>query len=59
MLGPYVYKLYDYFNYSDYDKAVLFIFGYLTSGICGIFIGSIADKFGRKLTAFYFVSFSH
>ena len=48
MLGPFVYQIYAFYLYSDYDKAVLFVFGYLTSGIFGIFIGSLADRFGRK-----------
>eukprot|EP01084_Bolivina_argentea_P134059 236534_1 len=54
MLGPYVYKLYDSYNYSEFDKAILFVFGYLTSGLFGIFIGSIADLFGRKLICILF-----
>lgn len=54
MLGPYIVAIYDRFNYSESDKAILFMFGYLTSGAFGIFIGSIADKFGRKLTCIIF-----
>lgn len=54
MQGPYVYKLYDQYNYNPQEIAFLFIIGFGTSGIFGAFIGSFADRFGRKLTCILF-----
>lgn len=49
--GPYVYALYKSYGYSNEVNAMLFIFGFGTSGICGTFIGQFADSKGRKKTA--------
>jgi len=46
--GPYVYALYSYYNFSKEDIALLFIAGFTSSMLFGTFIGSIADKYGRK-----------
>jgi len=48
MQGPYVYKLYAAYSIPTHSIAVLFIIGFGASGISGTFIGSLADKFGRK-----------
>lgn len=48
MQGPYVYKLYSAYNIPTQDIAILFIIGFGASGITGAFIGSLADKFGRR-----------
>ncbi len=54
--GPYVYALYDSYNLSEHDIALLFIAGFGASGISGPFIGALADRFGRKkCTMAYFV----
>ena len=57
MQGPYVFKLYKEYNYSDKDIAILFVIGFGTSGITGAFIGSITDRFGRKLSCLSFCIF--
>lgn len=46
--GPYVYALYSGYGFSQNDIAVLFVAGFGSSMIFGTFIGSLADKFGRK-----------
>ncbi|EER01772.1 conserved hypothetical protein, partial [Perkinsus marinus ATCC 50983] len=46
--GPFVYALYRSYGYSIEDIGSLFIVGFLTSGICGTFVGGMADAFGRK-----------
>eukprot|EP00484_Ammonia_sp_Unknown_P025559 CAMPEP_0197029726 /NCGR_PEP_ID=MMETSP1384-20130603/9116_1 /TAXON_ID=29189 /ORGANISM="Ammonia sp." /LENGTH=481 /DNA_ID=CAMNT_0042458945 /DNA_START=43 /DNA_END=1488 /DNA_ORIENTATION=- len=48
MQGPYVYKLYASYGIDTREIAILFVIGFGTSGITGAFIGSFADKFGRK-----------
>ncbi|KNC86862.1 hypothetical protein SARC_01008 [Sphaeroforma arctica JP610] len=49
--GPYVYALYSYYGYSKGDIGRLFIAGFGSSLIVGTFVGSLADKVGRKKIA--------
>jgi len=46
--GPYIYALYAYYNYSIDDIGLLFVVGFGVAGICGVFVGALADKLGRK-----------
>lgn len=46
--GPYVYALYSSYGFDQHDIAVLFVAGFGSSMIFGTFIGSLADRFGRK-----------
>jgi hypothetical protein len=48
MQGPYVYALYTYYGFGIADIGMLFIIGFGASMIFGTFIGSVADKYGRK-----------
>ena len=48
--GPYVYALYSSYGFDQYDIAVLFVAGFGSSMIFGTFIGSLADRFGRKVS---------
>lgn len=49
--GPYVYALYESYGYSHEDNALLFVCGFGSSALFGTFIGSAADKFGRRTFA--------
>uniref|UniRef100_A0A6B2L655 Molybdate-anion transporter n=1 Tax=Arcella intermedia TaxID=1963864 RepID=A0A6B2L655_9EUKA len=51
--GPYVYELYHSYGYQKESIAVLFIAGFGSSAIFGTFLGSLADKFGRKRFSIY------
>mmetsp|Transcript_27687 Transcript_27687/g.38252 ORF Transcript_27687/g.38252 Transcript_27687/m.38252 type:complete len:459 (-) Transcript_27687:212-1588(-) len=53
--GPYVYALYQYYNYSKGDIGKLFIAGFGSSMIFGTVVGSLADKYGRKKAALTYV----
>jgi fucose permease len=46
--GPYVYALYESYGFSREDNAILFVCGFGASAIFGTFVGSWADKGGRK-----------
>jgi len=46
--GPYVYALYMSYGFDHSDIAVLFVAGFGSSMVFGTFIGSLADKLGRK-----------
>jgi MFS family permease len=46
--GPYVYALYESYGFSRDDNAILFVCGFGASAIFGTFVGSWADKGGRK-----------
>ena len=46
--GPYVYILYKSYGYDTHDIATLFVAGFLSSAVFGTYVGSIADKFGRR-----------
>ncbi|RIB09427.1 hypothetical protein C2G38_2108631 [Gigaspora rosea] len=46
--GPYIYAIYKSYGFELNEIAILFVTGFLSSGIFGTIIGSAADKFGRK-----------
>jgi MFS family permease len=46
--GPYVYALYASYGYSKVLIGRLFIMGFGASMVLGTFVGSLADRFGRK-----------
>jgi len=46
--GPYIYALYAYYDYSIDEIGLLFVVGFGVAGICGVFVGALADKMGRK-----------
>lgn len=46
--GPYVYALYTEYGYDKQAIGQLFIAGFGSSALFGTFVGSVADKFGRK-----------
>ncbi|APA08559.1 hypothetical protein SS1G_02268 [Sclerotinia sclerotiorum 1980 UF-70] len=53
--GPYVYSLYkDQFGLDEKIVALLFTTGFLSGGISGYFVGSFADKYGRKSACLVF-----
>lgn len=47
--GPYVYALYHAYGYTQHDIAILFIAGFGSSAVFGSFIGSMADRCGRRM----------
>lgn len=47
--GPYVYKLYSDYGYEEEDIAFLYIAGFASSSISGMFVGHFADRYGRKI----------
>lgn len=47
--GPYVYELYVSYGFTQEQIAELFVCGFGSSMIVGTFVGSLADKWGRKL----------
>jgi len=55
MQGPYVYALYESYGFSIKDIGLLFIAGFGSSMIFGTFVGSLSDKFGRKLSCMIYV----
>lgn len=46
--GPYIYELYVFYGFEEVEIAELFVMGFGSSMIAGTFIGSLADKYGRK-----------
>eukprot|EP00931_Biecheleriopsis_adriatica_P033739 TRINITY_DN19563_c0_g2_i1.p1 TRINITY_DN19563_c0_g2~~TRINITY_DN19563_c0_g2_i1.p1 ORF type:complete len:567 (+),score=70.61 TRINITY_DN19563_c0_g2_i1:69-1769(+) len=46
--GPYVYALYKAYGFSDHEIAQLFVVGFVSALVCSCFVGSLADRFGRK-----------
>ncbi|GAB5365202.1 hypothetical protein AAMO2058_001037100 [Amorphochlora amoebiformis] len=48
MQGPYLYALYDSYGHSAQTIGQLFIAGFGTAALCSTFVGSLADKYGRK-----------
>ncbi|CAE7836552.1 MFSD5 [Symbiodinium sp. KB8] len=46
--GPFVYALYASYGFSREDNATLFVAGFGSSALFGTFIGSMADKYGRR-----------
>lgn len=49
--GPYVYELYASYGWSKAEIAELFVAGFASSMVFGVFIGSVADAWGRKFCA--------
>lgn len=49
--GPYVYALYSAYGFTKHEIAQLFVAGFGASLVCGCFVGSLADRFGRKRSA--------
>lgn len=47
--GPYVYQLYVSYGFDQSEIAELFVCGFGSSMIVGTIVGSLADKYGRKL----------
>jgi len=54
--GPYVYALYSSYGFDQHDIAVLFVAGFGSSMIFGTFIGSLADRFGRKKSCLVYIA---
>ncbi|KAG0229942.1 Molybdate-anion transporter [Actinomortierella wolfii] len=52
--GPYLYTLYESYNFSIYDIAVLFIIGFVSSAVFGTLVANTADVWGRKKMALLF-----
>ncbi|KAG0304603.1 Molybdate-anion transporter [Linnemannia gamsii] len=52
--GPYLYALYQSYNFSMYDIAVLFITGFVSGAVFGTVIANTADVWGRKKMALLF-----
>jgi MFS family permease len=46
--GPYVYALYEAYDFAHEQIAVLFVAGFCSSMVAGTLVGSLADRFGRK-----------
>ncbi|KAI8927405.1 hypothetical protein BC831DRAFT_398784 [Entophlyctis helioformis] len=55
--GPYIYALYKSYGYELDSIALLFVAGFLSSAVFGTFVGSLADRFGRKLGSVLFCGF--
>lgn len=52
--GPHVYALYDFYGMTKHDIELLFVAGFGSSLLFGTFVGSIADKYGRKTNCFFY-----
>ena len=52
--GPYVYALYAHYRFTRGEIAFLFIVGFGSSMVFGTFIGSLADRYGRRLNCLAF-----
>lgn len=46
--GPYVYALYSAYGFAGQEIAQLFVAGFAAALLSSCFVGSIADRFGRK-----------
>ncbi|KAF8786992.1 molybdate-anion transporter-like [Argiope bruennichi] len=46
--GPYIYKLYSHYGYTNFQIAVLYVVGFSASVLFGTGAGVLADTFGRK-----------
>ena len=46
--GPYLYKLYTYYGFQEEQIAVLYVFGFASTVIIGMWAPLAADQFGRK-----------
>lgn len=54
--GPYVYALYTDYGYGKAAIGQLFIAGFGSSALFGTFVGSVADKYGRKANVFLYAT---
>uniref|UniRef100_A0A915LGE9 Molybdate-anion transporter n=1 Tax=Meloidogyne javanica TaxID=6303 RepID=A0A915LGE9_MELJA len=52
--GPHVYALYQSYDLTKHQIELLFIAGFGSSLIFGTFVGSFADKFGRKANCLFY-----
>ncbi|KAI9702840.1 MAG: hypothetical protein M1836_008054 [Candelina mexicana] len=53
--GPYVYALYkDEMGYPEKTVAALFTTGFLSGAVSGYYVGSLADKYGRRTACLIF-----
>lgn len=52
--GPYVYALYTEYGFDKQAIGQLFIAGFGSSALFGTFVGSVADKYGRKFNVLIF-----
>eukprot|EP00397_Hematodinium_sp_SG-2012_P034851 GEMP01037419.1.p2 GENE.GEMP01037419.1~~GEMP01037419.1.p2 ORF type:complete len:248 (+),score=44.07 GEMP01037419.1:197-940(+) len=48
MQGPYVYALYESYGYTKAENAILFVAGFGSSAVFGVFAGMFADRMGRR-----------
>ena len=46
--GPYLYTIFASYGYNGVDITLLFVTGYIASGVFGLFIGAAADRWGRR-----------
>ncbi|XP_052802463.1 molybdate-anion transporter-like [Mya arenaria] len=46
--GPYLYQLYSYYGFQEEQIAVLYVFGFASTVIIGMWAPLAADQFGRK-----------
>ena len=46
--GPYLYQLYSHYNFMEEQIAVLYVFGFASTVIIGMWAPLAADQFGRK-----------
>ncbi|XP_054721008.1 molybdate-anion transporter-like [Uloborus diversus] len=57
--GPYIYKLYSHYGFTNSQIAVLYVVGFSASVLFGTGTGALADKFGRKKMCMVFcISYS-
>ncbi|CAH1787513.1 unnamed protein product [Owenia fusiformis] len=52
--GPYLYRLYSYYNFMEDQIAVLYVCGFASTVILGTWAPIAADRFGRKKLCFMF-----
>ncbi len=46
--APYLYKLYSYYGFIDTQIAVIYVSGFVSSVLFGVYAGFLADAWGRK-----------
>ncbi|KFY24506.1 hypothetical protein V491_02134 [Pseudogymnoascus sp. VKM F-3775] len=55
LLGPYVYTLYkDEYGLAEPTVAMLFAAGFVAAAVSATFVGSLADKYGRRMACMAF-----
>ncbi|CAJ0647689.1 2922_t:CDS:2 [Entrophospora sp. SA101] len=52
--GPYIYAVYKSHGFDLNQMAILFITGFISSGVFGIVVGPTADRYGRKKSCLVF-----